>query len=511
MSLESVLWEYDATALAGLVRKGEISPPELVDAAIARAERTQPQINATAEKLYEAARSRASSVDRSLPLAGVPTALKDLGIAMKGVPNHSGSRMPPFVPDYDSVLTQRLLAAGLIPIVTSTTPELGLRLVTESAAFGVTRNPWDTNHITGGSSGGAAALVAAGVVPVAHASDGGGSIRVPAACNGLVGLKTSRGRIPLTPLASEAWYGFVVDHAVTRSVRDSALLLDLAHGPDELAPYAARPPRGSFSAAAARDPGRLRLAVNRQSPLGLEISHETLAALDTAVALAREGGHSIEEIHLPFIGRDFIADFAKTVASAVAGTLAGAAQRTGRPVSGEVERATRVLARYGELLSAGEIYAGLERLQAASRQLFAETARYDAVLMPLIAHPPPKCGAMDPKGMDAFLEDMLDRLRLTRLLRLRPLLGQLLDNSLWFTHWPAIQNVSGQPSIALPVHVTAEGLPLGIQAAGRPGDEETLLSLAAQMERLSGWLNRRAPLLRPAPLSGASRNQVEAL
>lgn len=163
MSLESVLWENDATALAGLVRKGEISPAELVDTAIARAERTQPQINATAEKLYEAARSRARNVDRSLPLAGVPTALKDLGIAMKRVPNHSGSRMPPFVPDYDSVLTQRLLAAGLIPIVTSTSPELGLRLVTESAAFGVTRNPWDTDHITGGSSGGAAALVAAGV------------------------------------------------------------------------------------------------------------------------------------------------------------------------------------------------------------------------------------------------------------------------------------------------------------------------------------------------------------
>ncbi|PSJ57377.1 amidase [Pseudaminobacter soli (ex Li et al. 2025)] len=496
MSLESVLWENDATALAGLVKKGEVSPVELIDAAIARAERTQPEINATAEKLYDTARERAKTVDRSLPLAGVPTALKDLGIAMKGVPTHAGSRLPAFVPDFDSVQTKRLLTAGLIPIVTSTTPEYGLRLVTESAAFGVTRNPWNTGHVTGGSSGGAAALVATGVVPVAHASDGGGSIRVPAACNGLVGLKTSRGRIPLTPMTSEAWYGFVVDHAVTRSVRDSALLLDLCHGADGLAPYVARAPRGSFSAAAARDPGRLRLAVYRKSPLGLEISPETMTALDIAVALAREGGHSVEEIDLP-IGRDFMADFASTVASAVAGTLRGEAARLGKPVTGEVERPTRLLARYGEILSAGEVYAGLERLQAASRRLFAETAQYDAVLMPVISRPPLECGAMDPKGLDAFLEDMLDRMRLTRLLRLKPLLDKLLDNSLWFTHWPAIQNVSGQPSIALPVHVTDDGLPLGIQAAGRPGDEETLLSLAAQLERLSGWLTRRAPLQRP--------------
>ncbi|TIP98939.1 MAG: amidase, partial [Mesorhizobium sp.] len=155
-----------------------------------------------------------------------------------------------FVADFDSVMTERHLAAGLVPIATSTSPEHGLRLMTESAAFGITRNPWNTAHTSGGSSGGAAALVAAGVVPVAHASDGGGSIRVPAACTGLVGLKTSRGRVPLSPLVTESWYGLVVDHAVARSVRDSALLLDLTHGPDPLSPYAAPPPRGTFAAAA---------------------------------------------------------------------------------------------------------------------------------------------------------------------------------------------------------------------------------------------------------------------
>jgi amidase len=497
MSVERILWEKDATGLADLVRKGELSPVELTDAAIARAEATRPEINATAEPLYEAARARARTMDRSLPLAGVPFAVKDLGIAIKGVPVHGGSRIPAWVPDVSSVLAERYLAAGLIPIATSTSPEHGLRLMTESKAFGVTRNPWNTGHTTGGSSGGAAALVAAGVVPVAHASDGGGSIRVPSACSGLVGLKTSRGRIPLSPLVSEGWYGMVVDHAVTRSVRDCALLLDLTHGPDPLAPYAAPAPKGSFAAAAARDPGRLRLAVYRKSPLGLPISAETLAALDKAVALAREGGHTVEEIDLPFIGRDFFADFCKTVASAVAGTMRAEALRVGRSVTGDIERATRVLGRLGEMVSAGETYAALQRLHATSRRLIKETAQYDAVLLPVIAHPPLACGAMDPKGADELIENLLDKLHLTPLLKIKPLFGQLMDKSLWFTHWPAIHNVSGQPSIALPVHVTEAGLPLGVQAAGRPGDEETLLSLAAQMEKISGWSKRRAPLMVP--------------
>jgi amidase len=499
MSVERLLWEHDATGLADFLGKGELDPAELVEAAISRAERVNPQINAIAERAYEQARKRAGRIDRNVPLAGIPFAIKDLGIAWKDVPVHGGSKAPVFVPDFNSVLTERYLAAGLIPIATSSTPEYGLRLMTESAAFGVTRNPWNTSHTTGGSSGGAAALVAAGVVPVAHASDGGGSIRVPAATTGLVGLKTSRGRVPLSPLVSESWYGFVVDHALTRSVRDSALLLDLTHGPDPLAPYAARAPKGTFAAAAARDPGRLKLAVYRQSPLGLEISGETLAALDLAVALAREGGHTVEEISLPMIDRDFMEGFAVSVSSAVAGTIRMETARTGRPVIGDVERATRVLARFGEILSAGEVYATLERLHAAARQLIIATLPYDAVLMPIIAHPPLPCGAMDAKDADEFIENMLDKLRLTRLLRVKPLLGQLMDKSLWFTHWPAIQNVTGQPSIAMPVYVTDAGLPLGIQAAGRPGDEETLLSLAAQMEELSGWRGRRAPLAAPAP------------
>lgn len=495
--MEKLLWENDATALAGLVKKGEVKAEELVEAAIARAEKVNPQINAIAVRLYEQARKRAASMRKGTPFAGVPFVLKDLDVIMAGVPRHAGSRRPPQVFDENSVLLDRYLGAGLVPIVTATTPEYGLRLVTESAAFGITRNPWNPGHITGGSSGGPAAMVAAGVVPMAHGGDGGGSIRVPAACTGLVGMKPSRGRVPLTPHVSEAWFGFVAVHALTRSVRDSAALLDLTHGADRLSPYEARTPAGLFAAAAARDPGRLKIGVFGGSPLGLPVSDETRKALDTAVALARDGGHSVEPVDLSFVGRDFMADFGGVVACSLAGTIRVEEALAGRPFRSSLERATRILARYGELFSGGELYAALERLAATARRIVAATASFDAVLMPLIAHPPIACGALDAKGADVIVEELVDRLRLTRLLRIGSVYSQLLDKSLWFTHWPAIQNVTGQPAIALPVHVTADGLPLGVQAVGRPGDEETLYSLAAQMEKQSGWLNRRAPLMRP--------------
>jgi amidase len=493
MTIERLLWEEDATGLAGKIRGGDITPLELIDAAIARAERVNPEINSIIERQYDDARDRAKAVDRNAPFAGVPYAIKDLSIAQKGVATHSGSRAPSFTPDFDSVLVERCHAAGLIPIATTSTPEHGLRLVTETKAFGVTRNPWNTAHTTGGSSGGSAALVAAGVTPMAHATDGGGSIRVPAACTGLVGLKPSRGRIPMSPGISEAWHGLVVDHAVTRTVRDTAMLLDLTHGPDMLAPYAARTPKGTFAEAAARTPGKLRLAFYQGSPLILPVSSETLDAMKAAISLAREGGHTIEEIGLPMVGEQYWVDFAFTIAASIAGTMQLESERIGRKVLTDVERGTRVITRFGELISAGEAHAALLRLHYISRQLIAETHHYDAVLMPLLAHPPLPCGAMDPKGADEVLENLADKLRLTRLLRLKPFRDKLIQSSLWFTHWPAIQNISGQPAIAMPLHITKDGLPLGIQAVGRPGDEETLLSLAGQLEKISNWTAKRAP------------------
>jgi amidase len=489
--IEKLLWQNDATALGEMVRRGDITPVELVDASIARAEHGGARINAIAERLFEDARKAAATTDRSFPFAGVPMAVKDLGISIAGVPVHWGSRVKPVVPQQDSLLVARYKAAGFIPVATSTTSEFGLRLVTETARFGVTRNPWNTDHVTGGSSGGSAALVAAGVVPVSHASDGGGSIRVPAACCGLVGMKPSRGRVPFAPDFLEGWFGLLAQHAVTRSVRDSAALLDLASGPDTLSPYCAKPPVCSFAQAAISRPKGLRIGVYRASPLGLDISDETLAALNAATVLAEEAGHHVEEIGLPMIQRDFFTDFGRLVASAFAGQMRLEADRL--QGTGRLERTTRIMRRFGDMMAAGEMSAAALRLQMTTRDLLAATGDYDAVLMPLIAHPPLPCGGMETRGLDRLNEILLDALHLTPLLRLPPLLGKMMDLSLWFTHWPAIQNVTGQPAIALPVHVTGDGLPLGIQAVGRVGDEETLFALAGQMEELSGWLDRRAP------------------
>jgi amidase len=494
MSIERLLWEEDATGLAARVKVGEVSPSELIEAAIGRAERAAPKLNPIAERLFDRARSRARTVGRDAPFAGVPFAMKDIGAVVKGVPLHSGSRVPPFRADWSSTVFERAEAAGLVTIATTTTPEWGLRLVTETERFGLTRNPWNPDHTTGGSSGGAAAAVAAGIVPVAHASDGGGSIRVPSACCGLVGLKTSRGRVPLTPYTIEGWHGFVVQHAVTRSVRDSAALLDVFAGSDGIAAYGQERPATTFAEAAATRPGRLKIGVVRETPLGLPVDPEVEKAMDTAVALARDAGHAVEEIRLPIDGRAFLADFARVVAGCSAGLLRALEAEQGRRLEGLMERQSRAIARLGEMLSAGEHNAALTRLDRAAIAIIRDTARYDAVFMPILAHPPVPVGGMDSKGIDLFLEEVLDKLRLTVLLRIPSVFAKLLDQSFWFTPWTPIANVTGQPSIALPVHVTAKGLPLGIQATGRPGGEATLLALAAEMEAASGWLTRRAPI-----------------
>lgn len=491
MELDTLLIEKDATGLAALVGKGEVDPLQLVDAAIARCERLNPVVNAVAETMFEEARRMAGMVDRSRPFAGVPIAIKDLAIAVAGVPVHSGSRVAPWTDGEDSLIVRRYRQAGLIPLMTSTTPEHGLRLVTESSRFGITRNPWNREHTSGGSSGGAASLVAARIVPVAHASDGGGSIRVPAACTGLVGMKPSRGRVPADPVPPDPWFGLAVQHALTRSVRDSAALLDIAAAPHDAALYRIPAPDASFVEAATKRPERLSLGVFRRSPLDLPVSGETMAALDQAVALAREAGHEVQEIDIGPADHAFMLDFARIVACATAGRMIGEKERLGRDISGGLERATRIMARFGAITSGGELAAAHERLQLASMEIVRATLHLDAVLMPIIAHPPVGVGALDATGRDAMVEILLDRLRLTRLLRLERFLGELVDKSLWFTHWPAIQNVTGQPAVALPVHMTDEGLPLGIQAVGRPGGEATLFALAAQMEELSGWLERR--------------------
>ena len=473
----------------------EISPLELVDAAIARAEATRPEINAIAEPLYDAARTRAKTVDRKLPLAGVPFAIKDLGIAMKGVPTHTGSRIPAFTADFNSVLTERYLAAGLIPIATSTSPEHGLRLMTEFGglrhhAQSVEHGPHQRRLV--GRRGGA----------------GRGRRGAGRACLGWRRLDPRAGGLHRAGRPETVARPRAADAAGQRELvrhgrrpcrhplgaRLRRCCSTSTHGADRAGALCragaeghVSPPRPRATRASSSSPS----TENRRS--ACEISAETQAALDAAVALAREGGHTVEEIDLPYIDRDFMADFAKIVAAAVAGTMRAEASRVGRPCSRRSrarDAGHRALRR--SRCSAGEIYAGLQRLDAHSRRLITDTAQYDAVLMPMIAHPPLACGAMDPKGADRAHRERArpaaaDAPAEARA-AVRPADGQE----------PVVHPLAGDPECHRPAVDRAAGpchragLPLGIQAAGRPGDEETLLSLAAQMEKISGWLARAA-------------------
>lgn len=496
MSAEDLLWQQDAIGQAEAIRRGDISAIELVDAAISRAEASQPALGAIATPLYDAARSAAAVAgpNASGPFEGVPTVWKDLGLSAAGVPITSGSKMPPRQADHDGTLVQAWQGAGLIPIATSTTSEWGLRIVTETERHGITRNPWNTGHVTGGSSGGSASLVAAGVVPVAHASDGGGSIRIPAACCGLVGLKPSRGRVPMTPDLREGWSGMVVQHAVTRSVRDSAALLDVVTAqPDPLAPYIPTRSVPSYQTAAETTPAPLRLAVFRRNPLGLDTSAEVLAALDKTVTACRDAGHEVEEIEIPAINRALITAFCQSVAANHAGNMALEAARSGPSAPGRAGQQARILQRFGNALPGGAVTSAGMRLQQGAMEILRQTQAYDAVLMPILSCPPLPCGGLTATGVDALIETLLDRLHLSFLLRVPNFFDQMLDKSLWFAPWPCMQNITGQPAISMPVHVTEAGLPVGIQAVGRTGDEATLLSLAGQLEADMGWQDHRAP------------------
>jgi amidase len=472
---DDIAW-LDATGQAELVRTNKVSPAELVDDAIARIEKLNPQLNAVIHELFDRARAEAAGDLPDGPFRGVPFLLKDLAAELAGTPFSEGTDAAgDYVSTVTQELTQRYIDAGFVICGKTNTPELGILPTAEPRRFGASHNPWNLDHSTGGSSGGSAAAVASGMVPVAHANDGGGSIRIPASCCGLVGLKPTRGRNSLAPSYGDLLGGLVCEHVVSRTVRDSAAVLDCTAGPVPGDPYWAPPRRGpSFAAAAATPPGRLRIAVMTASPSSSDVHPDCVAAARAAATLCESLGHQVEGAALAIDGDAFVGDFINAWAGGNAWSIGDWEHRLGRPVTeAEVEPLTWALVQLGRSLHAGQYLMAVQGLQRTTRQIAAYFEGIDVLLTPTLGEPPVPLGTFDsPPG--------------------EPLVG--LFRSASYVPFTPPFNATGQPAISLPLHWNEAGLPIGVQFVGRLGDEETLLSLAGQLEKAAPWSGRRPPV-----------------
>ena len=486
---------YDALGLAELVRSGEVSPAELLDEALARTARVNPKINAVIHLMEGRAREAIAAGLPDGPFRGVPFLIKDLLAMYAGEPLRCGSRLfRDYVPRQDEEITRRYRAAGLVIFGKTNTPELGLTNVTEPELFGPTRNPWDLERTPGGSSGGSAAAVAARIVPAANGSDGGGSIRTPASNCGLVGLKVSRGRVPFGPQGPDPWWGFDSLHALSRSVRDSAALLDATAGqyPQHLMRLPA--PGRTYLEETRREPGRLRIAFSYDPGLGTALHAENLKGLRAAAACLERLGHEVVEVRLPLPAESFVEGYVTLVAADVAATLRRAATLVGREATGDdVELSTWVLARLGDAQSSTDAAAAYAAMQLFSRQWLGWSSEFDALLTPTVGLPPLPIGAYKLSTLQRQGVKLLAALPGSALLSQRGKLLEAFAQVFEAAPYTMVANVTGQPAMSLPLHWTEDGLPMGMMFTSAIGDEATLFRLAAQLEQAMPWRDRIAP------------------
>ena len=461
---------HDALGLADLVRRDEVSPAELLEAALQRIERDNPTLNAVVTPLYDAARRTIASDLPDGPFKGVPFLVKELVASVAGAATTASSRLyANNIATIDSEIVARFRRAGLVIAGKTNSPEFGLSPTTESRLYGTTRNPWRLDLAPGGSSGGSAAAVACGMVPMAHATDGGGSIRIPASCCGLFGLKPTRARITAGPEGGEGLSGLAAQHVISRSVRDSAALLDAIAGPMPGDPYAAIPPARPYLAEVTTEPGRLRIAFAKAAPTGVSVDPACVAAVEDAATLCEALGHHIEEASPDYeaqaLERGFVTIFA-------AHTMANIARGTGGPLPDRslVEPLTYALAQRGRAIAAADFILALQGLHRQARRIAQFFERYDIWLTPTLALPPRPIGYFDIESgdVDAWVA------RLTG-----------------FVPFTYPFNITGQPAASVPLHWTPDGLPIGCQFAARYGDESLLFRLAGQLERARPWRDRR--------------------
>lgn len=485
---------FDALGLAELVSSRQVSASELLDTAIARAEAVNPQLNAIIRRLDAQARRQLDTA-LSGPFAGVPFLIKDLMAEYAGEPLTSGSRFfADYVPRQDSELVRRYKAAGLVIFGKTNTPEFGLTPFTESALFGPARNPWNTAHTPGGSSGGSGAAIAAGIVPMANGGDGGGSLRIPASCNGLVGFKPTRGLLPNGPLNGEHWWGFTSEHVMSRSVRDTAAALDATAGPDPGCPYFTQP-RPSYLAALRDPPARLRIAFTAEPLIGRSMHGECRQGVETTVRLLQDLGHEVVEARPPVAREEFIENFGAMFASETAAQVTGGARAMNKKVDpSQLEPETYGLVRIGRAISGEKVALARAFFGQLTRRIGQWFTDYDVLLTPTLGLPPFRIGALQPSLSERAQVALLNRLPIAQFLESKTMLSTAANRSFeWIPNTPVF-NATGQPSISLPLHWSADGLPVGMMLTARFADDARLLQLSAQLERARPWFDRRPPI-----------------
>ncbi len=464
--------QYDGLGLAALVAKRQITPLELLNAVKQRFEAINPKLNATAQVFFDKAEAQIKQGLPSGPFKGVPFVLKDLGQQLAGTITSYGSRVfKDYTPDFDSTLVERYKQAGLVIFAKATSPEFGLTTTTESVLFGLTRNPWNLERTSGGSSGGSSSIVASRIVPMAHGSDGGGSIRIPASCCGLFGLKPTRGRVPVGPLQFEGWNGCSHHHALTISVRDSAALLDATAGMELGSPYFSPPPQRPFLNEIGADPGKLRIALAIDTPAGTPLDQECRKAASEAAKLCERLGHRVEEARLPIEDRWMREAFLTVLRVSLARTLDDAAKPLGRPVTDkDVEPVTWVIAQAGRSVSVIAYSRAIATMHQVGLAMAKFQQKYDVILSPTLAKPPVALGvlSLSPASITQYTKDVTE-----------------------FGPHTALYNVTGQPSMSVPLHWSSDGLPIGVMFSGRFGEDGLLLRLASQLEKARPWSGKR--------------------
>ena len=483
--------KYDGLGLAELVRKKKVSPGELVEEAITRIETHNPKLNAVVNKLYERARTAAKGKLPEGPFKGVPFLMKDLIATLEGLPTSGGNKLWKNIPaTVTSEMAKRWEATGAIVVGKTNTPEFGLTPYTESDTLGTAHNPWDLSRTPGGSSGGSAAAVAARMVPFATGGDGGGSIRIPSSACGLFGLKPTRGRTPTGPIIGEAWQGFAIEHVLTRSVRDSAAMLDATQGADIGAPYII-PEAGPFAKEVGKRTGKLRIAFSTKPMLGKNVHPDCVQGVEETVALLKSLGHEVVEAAPQINAEEYSLHFLTIIAGQMRADIEEIAEITGKKVSvDDFDTITFATGLFGTMLKASDYAKAIRYLQVVSRDIGRFFENYDALLTPVLNQPPVKIGALKLSAAEQNQIKLIGRTGATWILEAMGVIKPVAARTYEFIPWTPVFNVTGQPAMSVPLHWNAEGLPIGMHFVGKWGDEATLFRLAGQLEKAKPWFDK---------------------